>query len=70
MWKSLPVPQRLGDAVDEVEVGHLLVTDLGVEAHHVGVLERADERQRVPDVGSRMSPRGSLGFGSIAKRMS
>ena len=47
--EELAVPQRLRDAVREVEPGHLLVADLGVEADHVGVLERADERERVAD---------------------
>jgi hypothetical protein len=34
--EQLAVPQRLGDAVDEVEPGHLLVPDLGVEPDHLG----------------------------------
>ena len=47
--EELALPQRLRDAVHEVEVGHLLVPDLGVHADHVGVLEGRDEGQRVPD---------------------
>ncbi len=47
--EQLVVPQRLGDGVDHVEVGHLLVPDLGVEPDHVGVVERVDERQRMAD---------------------
>jgi hypothetical protein len=49
--EELAVPQRLGDGVHEVEVRHLLVADLGVEPHHLVVLERRDERERVADVG-------------------
>ena len=47
--EELALPQRLRDAVDEVEAGHLLVPDLGVEPDHVGVLERRDEAERVAD---------------------
>ena len=47
--EELPLPQRLRDAVHEVEPGHLLVADLGVEPDHVGVLERRDEPERVAD---------------------
>ena len=39
--------ERLADAVREVEAGHLLVRDLGVEADHLGVIERVDEGQHV-----------------------
>jgi hypothetical protein len=70
MWKSLSRPQRLADGVDEGEAGHRLVRHLGIEADHVRVLERRDEVQRMPTVGRKMSPRGSLGLGSSAKRMS
>ena len=67
--EELALPQRLRDAVHEVEVGHLLVPDLGVHADHL-VRARASEMNAsaCPTVGSRMSPRGSFGFGSIAKR--
>ena len=47
--EELAVPQRLGDSVREVQARHLLVPDLGVEADHLGVLELADQRQRVAD---------------------
>ena len=47
--EQLAVPQRLGDAVDEVQAGHLLVADLGVQADDLGVLQLVDERQRVAD---------------------
>ncbi len=47
--EELAVPQRLGDAVREVEPGHLLVADLGVQADEVGALEAVDERQGVAD---------------------
>ncbi len=47
--EELAVPQGLGDAVDEVEPSHLLVADLGIEAHQLLVLQRRDECQRVTD---------------------
>ena len=47
--EQLAVPERLGDAVDEVEARHLLVTDLGVEPDHLAVLQRLDEGERVSD---------------------
>ena len=47
--EQLAVPQRLGQAMGEVEAGHLLVPDLRVEADHLGVLELVDERQRMAD---------------------
>ena len=40
----------------------------GFTPDDVGVLELGDERERVPDVGSKMSPRGSFGLGSSANR--
>ncbi len=45
--EQLALPQRLRDAVRVVEVRHLLVPDLGVDPHHVGVLEGGDEGQGV-----------------------
>jgi hypothetical protein len=47
--EQLAVPQRLADAVHEVEAGHLLVAHLGVEPDHLVVLQRRDEGERVPD---------------------
>src|SRR2546429_662535 len=47
--KELAGPQRLGDAVREVEVGHLLVPGLRVDPDDVAVLQLGDERERVPD---------------------
>ena len=49
MWNSLPCHSAWAMPCDEVQPGHLLVPDLGVEADHLGVLERGDERQRVAD---------------------
>ena len=49
MWKSLPAHSACAMPRGEVQPGHLLVADLGVEAHHVAVLQLGDERQRVPD---------------------
>ena len=47
--EELAVVQRLRDAGGEVQAGHLLVADLGVEADELGVLERVDEGERVAD---------------------
>ena len=47
--KELARLERLGDAVREVEPGHRVVRDFGVEPHHVGMVERVDEREHVPD---------------------
>ena len=43
------MPQRLRDAVREVQPGHLLVADLGVHPDDVAVFEFGDERQRVAE---------------------
>ena len=47
--EQLPVPQRLGHGVGEVQAGHRLVGELGVQADHVRPLELVDERQRMAD---------------------
>ena len=47
--EELAVVQRLRDAGGEVQARHLLVADLGVEAHELGSLERVDERERVAE---------------------
>ncbi|MDQ1175205.1 hypothetical protein QE430_003512 [Microbacterium testaceum] len=47
--EELAVVQRLGDAGGEVQTRHLLVADLGVQAHELGALERVDERDRVAE---------------------
>ena len=47
--EELARPQRLPDAVVERQPGHRLVRDLGVDADHLGPLERLDEVQRVAD---------------------
>ena len=49
--EELALVQRLGDAGGEVEPGHLLVADLGVDAEQLGAVERLDERDRVTDGG-------------------
>ena len=51
--------ERLGDARGEVEAGHLLVADLGVEADELGVLERLDERHRVAEGRQQECRRGA-----------
>ena len=47
--EQLVAPQRLGQLVGVVEVGHLLVPGLGVEADDVAVLELGDHGQGVAD---------------------
>ena len=49
--EQLAVPQRLGDAVGEVQAGHLLVPDLGVDADPLGTLELVDEGEGVAEGG-------------------
>ena len=41
--------ERLRDAVREVQAGHGVVRDLGVEPDHLGMIQRVDQRQCVPD---------------------
>ena len=60
---------RLGDAVVDAEPGHRLVGDLRVEPDHLGLVERRDERQGMTDRRQERVARGSLGFGSSAKRV-
>ena len=43
--KELAGLERLRDRVVEVQPDHVLVRDLGVDAHHLGILQRRDERQ-------------------------
>ena len=47
--EELAGPQRLPDASWNDRPGHRLVRDLGVDAHHLRVVERLDEVQRVAD---------------------
>lgn len=47
--EELVRPQRLGDAVREVQPGHLLVADLGVHAVQLRALQTLDEGQGVAD---------------------
>ena len=49
--KQLAVPERLGEPVGEVQACHLLVTDLGVDADHLRMLELVDEGKRMSDGG-------------------
>ncbi len=61
--EQLALPERLGDAVGEVEPGHLLVADLGVEADHLGAVQRGDEGERVPDGGQQDVAAGLVRLG-------
>ena len=49
--EELVVPEGLGHGVGERQPAHGLVGELGVESHHVGPLELADEGQGVADRG-------------------
>ncbi len=62
MWKSLSVPQALGDGVVEGQARHRLVGELGVEADHLGPLERVDEGQGVADGGQEHVAAGFVGL--------
>jgi hypothetical protein len=42
-------PLEVGDALVEGQARHGLVSELGVEAHHVGVFELIDEGKRIAD---------------------
>jgi hypothetical protein len=43
--KELAAFERLRDRVEEAQAGHLLVRELGVDAHHLRVRQRVDEAQ-------------------------
>ena len=47
--KELACLERLRHAVREIESGHRVVRDFGIQSNHVGSVERVDERQHVPD---------------------
>ena len=47
--KELSRLERLRHAVREIEPGHRVVRDLGIEADHVRMIERVDEREHVAD---------------------
>ena len=68
--EELALPQRLGVAGGRVQAGHLLVPDLGFTPTDSGRSRVSMNASAWPIVGSRMSPRGSLGLGSIANRRS
>ncbi len=61
--EQLVVPQGLGDAVREVQSGHLLVADLRVEADPVGPVQLVDERQGVADGGQQDVAARLVGLG-------
>ena len=61
--EELAVPQRLGQAVGEVEAGHLLVADLGVDADELRVLQGLDERQRMTHGGQQDVAARLVGLG-------
>ena len=69
--EELAVPQRLGQAVGVVQRRPSpRARPRGSRPTSSGWSSSLMNASACPIVGSRMSPRGSLGFGSIAKRMS
>ena len=70
MWKSLPCPQRLGDAVRCSSARpSARGRPRGSRPTMSPCSSSAMNASAWPRVGSRMSPRGSFGLGSMAKRM-
>ena len=61
--EELVVPQGLADPVGEVEPGHLLVPDLGVEPDHPRLVELGDQRERVADGRQQDVAAGLVGLG-------
>ena len=61
--EELARPQGLGDAVREVQPGHLLVADLGVDAVQLGALQALDEREGVADGGQQDVAARLVGLG-------
>ena len=61
--EELALPHRLRDALVEAQARHRLVGDLGVEAHHLGVLERLDEGERMADGRQESVAAGLIGLG-------
>src|ERR1019366_7960983 len=53
----------LRDAVHEVESGHLLVRDFGIDADHLGMIERGNESQVVAGGGHVDVATGLVGLG-------
>ena len=49
--EELVVPEGLCHGLGEGQAAHGLMGELGIEPHHVGVLERTDEGEGVPDGG-------------------
>ncbi|MCY1243342.1 hypothetical protein D9M72_563530 [compost metagenome] len=60
--EEFPGPQRLGDAMGEIQPGHLLVPGFRVEAHDVAVFQLCDEGQSVADGGQEDVAAGLVGF--------
>ena len=61
--EELVVPEGLRHGLGEGEAAHRLMGELGVEPHHVGVLQRADEGEGVPDGGEEDVAPGLVGLG-------
>jgi len=68
--EELPLPERLGHAVVEGEARHRLVGELGVETHHLGVLELRNEGEGVADGRQQDVAARLVGLGSRAMRRS
>ena len=68
--EELPGPESESDGVVEAQTRHRLVRKLRVHADHLRTIELEMNASAWPTVGMKLSPRGSFGFGSSAKRMS
>jgi hypothetical protein len=60
--EELALVERLGDAVGEVQPGHLLVPRFRVDAHQFRALERFDEREGVAQGGEQDVAAGFIGL--------
>lgn len=54
---------RLGDAMHEIQTGHLLMSDFGINAHHFWMIQGGDESQIVAGGGHVDIAARLVGFG-------
>ena len=70
MWKSLPLPQGLRHGVVNDSPHIVSCANSGLSPTMSGHSSSPMNASACPTVGRKMSPRGSLGLGSSAKRRS
>ena len=61
--EELVVPEGLRHGLGEGQAAHGLMGELGVEPHHVGLLQRADEGEGMPDGGQQYVAPGLVRLG-------